>query len=303
MLTADRYRGDVPATYEETRRHKPEWPVEQAAIEAMVTDGPVLDVPLGTGRYVDIYKAKGLQHAGLDISPEMIAEARRKHPDLNTTVGTVFDMPFKDGEFATAVCSRLLNWLEPEGMAMAIAELRRVAKCLVVSIRTGIEGEAGNYTHDLGKFYAAIEGLHIAERRLIRTVASGDFEMFKLQAPTEADLYAQFGRLAIAKRLAARWTAHFGVAPINWRDKAIKAEYWSAERLASLLGAMSADPVVGGFENEIITDDPPRRTDGPLTIIRSQGREALIDGRRRANIWAKGSGVHPVLVVENKCSG
>lgn len=300
LLTADRYRGDVPATYEETRRHKPEWPLEQAAIEAMVTEGPVLDAPLGTGRYIDIYKAKGLQHVGLDISPDMIAEARRKHPDLNAVVGTIFKTPFKDGAFSTAVCSRLLNWLEPDDMARAVAELRRVARCLVVSIRTGPEGMAGNYTHDLAKFYAAVDGLHIAERRLIRTVASGDFEMFKLRAPTMDDVFAAHGRGAPCKRLASRWTRHFKVAPIDWRTARVRAEFWTAQRIAAVVQAMAVAPTIDGVPNEIITDEPPRSFDGPLSVVRSEGREALIDGRRRANIWAKGVGMHPVLVVVNK---
>lgn len=300
LLIADRYRGEVPATYEETRRDKPEWPIEQRAIEEMVTQGPVLDCPLGTGRYVGIYKAKGLVVTGVDISPDMIAEARRKHPGLNAMVGTVFDLQFREGGFETAVCSRLLNWLEPDDMLRAVAEIRRVAKCLVVSIRTGVEGMAGNYTHSIAKFYAAIDGLHIAERRLIRTVPSGDFEMFKVRAPEIADVYAAHGRGAPCKRLASRWTRHFNVDPIDWRTARVRAEFWTARRIAGVLLDMASSPTIDGIENEIITDEPPRGFDGPLSVVRSCGREALIDGRRRANAYAKGSGVHPVLVVENR---
>jgi len=301
MLNADRYRGAVPATYEATRRHKPEWPLEQAAIAAMVTDGPVLDVPLGTGRFVEIYKAKGLRHAGLDISPEMIAQARSGHPDLEARIGSIFALPFAEGEFVTAVCSRLLNWFEPDDMARAVAELRRVARCLVVSIRTGTEGMAGNYTHNLARFYAAIDGLHIAERRLIRAVESGDFEMFKLRPPTIADIFAAHGRGAPAKRLAARWTRHLQVAPIDWRTAQVTAEFWPAERIARLLASMAVTPTVDGLENRIVTDQPPRGFEGPISVVRSEGREAMIDGRRRANVWAKGDGIHPVLVVSNRC--
>lgn len=298
LLTADRYRGDVPATYEDTRRHKPEWPLEQAAVADLVTEGPVLDAPLGTGRYIDIYKAKGLQHVGLDISPDMIAEARRKHPDLNAVVGTIFKTPFKDGAFSTAVCSRLLNWLEPDDMAKAVAELRRVARCLVVSIRTGVEGMAGNYTHDLAKFYAAVDGLHIAERRLIRTVASGDFEMFKLRAPTMDDVFAQFGKPGNAKKISRRWTRHYGFEFVDWRSASVKAEYWSSKRVKKLMMKLSMSHTVDGLANQILTKEPPRSLDGPLTVRRYKDHEVLLDGRRRANIWMRQPGSYPVLVVE-----
>lgn len=293
-LNADHYRGAAPLDYEESRRHKPEWPVEQALIEEMVADGPVLDVPLGTGRYLDIYQAKGLRCVGLDISPEMIAQAKLRQPDLDAVVGTVFDLPFPDASFGTVVCSRLLNWFYPADMARAVSELKRVGRTVVVSIRTGMEGEHGNYTHDLSTFYRAIGGHYIEDRRLIRRVDSGDFEMFKLRLPTSQDFHAYLkGRSA--RRLASRWTAHFGVTPVDWGK--ITAEYWTHERLAKLIADMATSGMVGGVKNEILTDEPPRHNSGSLRVVRSCGRDALIDGRRRANIWMKQPGTYPVLVA------
>lgn len=294
MLNADRYRGAVAAGYDAHRREKPEWKIEQATVSALVDDGPILDVPLGTGRYLDIYRQKGLVAVGVDISPEMIAEARRKDRSVHAIIGTVLNLPFSNDAFATAVCSRLLNWFYPEMMARAIAELKRVAKSIIVSIRTGVEGDVGNYTHDIGKFYRAIDGLYIAERRLILSGPTGRFDMFALRPPTIADVLGQFGMqkdgINAGVRIMRTWTDRWRVRPVDWRRAAIRAEYWSEARLAQLITA------------ELLTDEEPRRDDGTLTVIRTGGHEALIDGRRRANRWMKCSGNYPVLVVDCSCS-
>lgn len=299
-MNADHFRGLTPETYDETRRGKPEWPIEQEAVEAFVVNGPVLDAPIGTGRYVDIYRAKGLKFVGLDISPEMVAYAKRKHHDLTAFVGSIFALPFGEREFETVVCSRLLNWLYPADMARALRELRRVANCLVVSIRTGHEGDVGNYTHDVEKFYAAIDGLFIEKRQLIRSVPTGDFEMFKLRPPRLADVHDAFERYEyIADRIAGRWARHFGVVPVPAAKSKLRAEYWSNVRIGQIISDMSSFETVDGIKSEIVTDEPPRSDAGSLIALRIQsGREMFLDGRRRANKWMKQNGSYPVLVID-----
>lgn len=291
MLNADRYRGEVPRGYDVHRMRSPEWAKEQEAIGEFVTEGPVLDVPIGTGRFVPIYQVKGFDCIGVDISPDMITEATLKHPGLDARLGTIFDLPFEDGSFPTAVCSRLLNWFYPKDMARAVSELRRVARTVVLSIRTGAEGEHGNYTHDLAKVYESFDGLFISGRRSIGVVQSGTFEMFKLRPPTIADALSQFGVYPngynTGFRIARRWTDHFGAAPLDWTKVKVAAEYWTHERIGTLIRDMA-----------IITDDPPYSMNGPLTVLRlSDGREIMLDGRRRANHMMTVPGRYPVLVV------
>lgn len=302
MLNADRYRGDVPRGYDAHRMKSPEWEKEHEAIREFVTIGKVLDVPVGTGRFVPIYREKGLRCVGIDISPGMIAEAKRKYLLLEARVGSIFDLPFEDISFGTAVCSRLLNWFYPKDMARAIAELRRVAHSIVLSIRTGSEGEHGNYTHDLAKVYESFDGLFIAGRKTIGIVPSGTFEMFKLRPPTIADALAQFGVFPdgynTGLRIAGRWTDHFGVAPLNWKEAKVAAEYWTDEQVGELILDMALLPEIGGLRLEMITDEPPYSMDGPLTVLRlSDGHQTMLDGRRRANRMMTVPGRYPVLVV------
>src|SRR5690606_17615213 len=194
-MNPDKYYGRQATGYDAQRMHRPDWPLEQKAVEDFVEDGPVLDCPVGTGRYIQIYKNKGLKVRGIDVSADMIAVAKSKHPDLDAQVGSILDIPFKDGEFKTAVCSRLLNWLYPEDMGRAIDELRRVADTLILSIRTGKKGHhknQANYTHSEEDFLLACQGLYMEQRRLIHRPSDGPFEFFKFRKPNTNDVRAQF---------------------------------------------------------------------------------------------------------------
>src|SRR5690625_3729501 len=137
LMFACRYYKHTARDYHKKRDYKPCWAREQAAVEAFVHAGPVLDVPCGTGRYVQIYKDNGLDAQGVDASNEMIALAQAKHPDFVAQRGTVLDLPFPDKAFQTVVWSRLLDWLYPADMAKAVRELRRVCREMVPSIRIG----------------------------------------------------------------------------------------------------------------------------------------------------------------------
>lgn len=50
---------------------------------------------------------------------------------------------------------------------------------------------------------------------------------------------------------------------------------------------------------KLVTRAPPYATDAPVVVLRSDGVEYLLDGRRRINFWSrnKQAGPHRVLVV------
>ena len=54
-MSIPQYTGTEASQYEAKRAHKDVWQAEQALIAEMVNAGPVLDVPIGTGRYLPIY--------------------------------------------------------------------------------------------------------------------------------------------------------------------------------------------------------------------------------------------------------
>ena len=89
--------------------------------------GRVLEVAIGTGRNLPYYPAD-VSLTGLELSPQMLAFARRRAADLGRPVelheGDAEQLPFADGSFDTVVCA--LSLCSIPDPAAAIAQMRRV---------------------------------------------------------------------------------------------------------------------------------------------------------------------------------
>jgi 2-polyprenyl-3-methyl-5-hydroxy-6-metoxy-1,4-benzoquinol methylase len=295
-MRPDVYYGDVAENYDASRSVKAKWKEELAAVQEFLTDGPVLDVPFGTGRFVPIYRAKRFDFEGVDISVDMLTVAKRKFPGINVSQGSVFDLQFAHGEFATVVCVRLLEWLPLERAKELLDRLRRIATTLIITINHGTEGQPEAYTYDYGKFLYAIDGLTIEGRRVTAQIPGIVSEAFKLRPAKWDDVVAQFSHdhgedaWDNLKRLADKHAAFFGLPPNPMGVfVTVRAEYWSGEKLGACVDALAG--------HRFITDVRPRRTDMPITAIERDGVTLIIDGRKRANLWRNEPGPHPVLVI------
>ncbi len=84
----------------------------------------VLDVASGPGYVAGLAAAQGARVIGVDFSPLMVSEARRRYPDVEFREGDAEALPFDDGSFDAAVMSfGMLHLARPEA---AIAEAHRV---------------------------------------------------------------------------------------------------------------------------------------------------------------------------------
>ena len=99
-----------------------------AFVELVGRDGRVLvaDVGCGPGRVASYLAAQGFDVVGIDLSPAMIGEARRAHPDIEFREGRLDALPLSDGALAAAVCWYSIIHTPPERLDEAFAELRRV---------------------------------------------------------------------------------------------------------------------------------------------------------------------------------
>lgn len=305
-MRADKYYGDAVLSYEAERCCSVRWAREQIAVDDFVATGPILDVPLGTARYREIYRAKRLKVCGLDISDDMLAIARRNAPEIEARRGSVLSLPYADGSFGTVVCTRMLDWLSPVEMPKAVAELRRVARELVVTVRHGKLECRVNQTHGLAEFLATVNGLHTDARRVTERSKDGTEEIFHLRPPRWSDVIEQFqwhGPSAEYEitRLTNEWLAASGRNPLamadeisesNWR---IIAEYWNAEQCGYCIRSMA------GNVDSYKTSDPPRFDPWrPATVLNYRGVDIVIDGRRRMNLWMQSEGRFPVLWLWRK---
>lgn len=91
--------------------------------------GRVLEVAIGTGRNLPYYPA-GVTVTGIELSPAMLAIARRRAVDLGLEVdlheGDAEDLPFGDASFDSVVCALSLCTIPDP--AAALGEMRRVLR-------------------------------------------------------------------------------------------------------------------------------------------------------------------------------
>ena len=130
-----KYVGNVASGYNAKREQSEKWLHENAIIESMLSTLPrgtsILDVPVGTGRFFDIYRKFGFVVEGLDVSTDMLKEAEKNIRDDDQIVlgeGSVLNLPCRDKSFDVAIMCRLSRWLQPVDCMVAFRELQRVSK-------------------------------------------------------------------------------------------------------------------------------------------------------------------------------
>ena len=86
----------------------------------------VLDACCGTGDLAIIAARAGATVVGLDFSPEMLARARRKAPELEWLEGDLLALPFEDESFDAATVG--FGVRNVDDLGRALAELHRVLR-------------------------------------------------------------------------------------------------------------------------------------------------------------------------------
>jgi SAM-dependent methyltransferase len=90
--------------------------------------GPVGDLGCGPGRLTAHLDILGLDAFGLDLSPGMVAVARRQYPQLRFEVGSLLALPLTDAELAGALAWYSVIHTPPERQPVVFAELARVLR-------------------------------------------------------------------------------------------------------------------------------------------------------------------------------
>jgi len=109
-----------------------ETPLDRAVLQAFAESvlalgsGPVLDVGCGPGRIAAFLAERGIEAGGVDIAPQMIAEARLAHPDLGFEVGTLTELPVPDRSLLGAAYWYSIIATPPANLGAVWQELDRV---------------------------------------------------------------------------------------------------------------------------------------------------------------------------------
>jgi SAM-dependent methyltransferase len=144
----------------------------------------VLDAACGTGRIMVLLRRHGFQPVGCDISPAMMAVARRRLAalgyDAPLVESRVEHLPYPDGFFDAATCIGLLMHLDPDLRVRALRELARVTRGpllvqygrddLFQRVRTRLTGRPAG-----GSQYPVTASEIRADLQRSRLIASGTF--------------------------------------------------------------------------------------------------------------------------------
>ncbi len=116
--------------------------VQEGALYPPKPDESVLDVGCGTGAELAIYQKAGSQITGVDLSPAMLAKARRRlGRSANLRLESATALSFPDGCFDLVTLILVLHEMAPHIRATVLKECTRVIKqdghLLVVDYHTG----------------------------------------------------------------------------------------------------------------------------------------------------------------------
>lgn len=169
--TAIKYRGAMASNYEAKRKKQLRWHQENKIVTDMLSalpPGSVLDAPVGTGRFLPLYKKLKLTGLGIDTSVEMLKQARRKSgaDRLTLRIGNLLLDNLPSAQ--TAVCVRFLDLIDEPAMQISMIQLMQTAtQNIILTIRLGGRYilKSNTATHDRRKFMQLIakRGWQVAE--------------------------------------------------------------------------------------------------------------------------------------------
>jgi SAM-dependent methyltransferase len=107
-------------------------PFDRALLDRLADEllgaGPVCDLGCGPGHVGRYLADRGVEVVGVDLSPGMLDEARRRNPGMTFLEGDMRALPVPDGSWAAIVCFYAIVHLAPEELPAAFAEFRRVLR-------------------------------------------------------------------------------------------------------------------------------------------------------------------------------
>ena len=129
VATYDTVAADYAARFPAT---EPEDPLELAMIDHFIarlgSTPTVLDAGCGTGRMSRYLADRGCLVFGVDLSPGMVAMARRDQPDLAFGIGSIVDLPYADASVDAAMYWYSVIHSPDELLPRIAAEAARVVR-------------------------------------------------------------------------------------------------------------------------------------------------------------------------------
>ena len=91
-------------------------------------ENPVWDLGCGPGQTTNHLRNLGIQASGLDISGQMLDQARRRHPDIHFQQGNILALEFEDSSIAAILSFYAMVHFTKDQVGKAFREIHRVLR-------------------------------------------------------------------------------------------------------------------------------------------------------------------------------
>jgi SAM-dependent methyltransferase len=158
----------------------------------------VLDVGCGPGHVAGYLSERGLDATGVDLSPAMVAIARRLNPEIPFHVADMRELPAADSSVGGIAAFYSVIHIPRKDVPAVLLEFRRV---LILSGRllVAVHGGSGNITTQdfMGK-QAPFEATLFDKDELVDLITSAGFEVTTATIRAPYDFESQTPRLYVA---------------------------------------------------------------------------------------------------------
>jgi SAM-dependent methyltransferase len=203
----DWFAGPVAARYDADTADMPVEPVVDFLLP--LAGGGALELAIGTGRIAVPLAEHGIRVAGIDLSPDMVAQLRQKTSEIPVAIGD-YATTRVDGTFSLAyiVFNSINNQTTQEGQVATFANAAAHLEpggCFVVEV--GMRNRQPLEVFDLGDTHVGIDEYDADTQRLVShhfSLVDGRWERismpFRAVSPAELDLMARLAGLELRER-------------------------------------------------------------------------------------------------------
>jgi SAM-dependent methyltransferase len=198
----DWFAGEIAARYDTSTAGMPVEPVVDFLLP--LASGGALELAIGTGRIAVPLAASGVRVAGIDLSPDMVAELRKKTDEIPVAVGDMATTKV-EGTFSLVytVFNSINNVTTQDGQVdvfrNAAAHLEP-GGCFVVEV--GVQNRQRLEVFDLSETHVGVDELDFDTQRLVShhfSLVDGQWRRismpFRSVSPAELDLMARLAGL------------------------------------------------------------------------------------------------------------
>jgi SAM-dependent methyltransferase len=104
--------------------------------------GPICDLGCGPGQIARYLQRQGVKTLGVDLSPQMVAEAQRLNPEIHFHQGDMLSLPNEDNSWGGIAAFYCIIHIPREHVVDALREMKRVLKpggVLLITFHIGEE--------------------------------------------------------------------------------------------------------------------------------------------------------------------